>query len=180
MTAPPADRPILAITYAESGRAGEVLRRLAAGLAARGVRCAGFLQRDEPPAAGRTCCDMVLVGLASGERLKISEDRGQHARGCRLDAGELVRAVASARSDLDAGADVLVVNKFGKTEAEGGGFRPLIADAIGLGRRVLITVPSSNLAAWRAFAGDLACEVSADAVSTAEDESALLATFPEA
>jgi hypothetical protein len=64
-----ADRRILAITYTDGERAADVLRRLAAALSAAGARCAGFIQRDEPPPEGRVKCDMVLECLATGDRL---------------------------------------------------------------------------------------------------------------
>ena len=55
--------------------------------------------------------------------LRISQDRGKWARGCRLDAGSLELAVAQVASALDVGADLMIINKFGKHEAEGRGFR---------------------------------------------------------
>lgn len=68
---------------------------------------------------------------------------------------------------------VLVLNKFGKTEAEGGGFRDLIVQAVGASIPVLVAVPHRNLEPWRAFAGDLACEVTLDGL----DEAALAASL---
>lgn len=168
------DRPILAITYTESGRAADAMRRLAGKLTAAGASCAGFLQRDEAPPDGRSRCDMVIECLSTGERLKISDDRGPLARGCRLDVGVLISALASEREAMRSRPDVLVVNKFGKAEAEGGGFRPLIADAIELGIPVLIAVPWRNIESWRLFAGEYAAEIAVDAMS-GEDEEALVA-----
>ncbi len=116
---------------------------------------------------------MVIECLSTGERLKISEDRGPLARGCRLDVGVLAEALVSARTEIQKQPDVLVVNKFGKSEAEGGGFRPLIADAIELGIPVLIAVPWRNIESWRHFAGELATEVAADTIGNDGDETLL-------
>lgn len=160
----PDNRLILAITYSDGARATAVLRRLWQALTAKGAACAGIVQRDEPPAEGHGRCDMVLECIASGERLKISDDRGPMARGCRLDVGELVRALEIERQALCAKPDALFVNKFGKTESEGGGFRPLIADAIEQGIPVLLTVPWKNIDSWRLFAGDLAIEVAEESL----------------
>jgi glycosyltransferase involved in cell wall biosynthesis len=63
---------------------------------------------------------------------------------------------------LAAGADVLVVNKFGKQEAMGRGFRPLIAEALGLGVPVLTGVSEANLEALLRFAGGMAEPVGPD------------------
>jgi len=160
---------ILAITYSDGDRATELLRRLWRSLASAGATCAGVLQRDVPPSDAQCRCDMILECLASGEQLKISDDRGPMARGCRLDVGELVRALEIERRALHAKPHALFVNKFGKTEGEGGGFRPLIAEAIELGIPVLLTVPWKNIESWRIFAGDLAREWPAEGHPRDED-----------
>ncbi|CAG0983661.1 MAG: DUF2478 domain-containing protein [Rhizobiaceae bacterium] len=143
--------PITAIIYSDSGAIDAVMRTVADHLVGQGLSLAGFVQRNQP-CPGRTRCDMILEELSSGERFGISEDRGPHARGCVLDVDELLKAVASAARGLEAGADLVMVNKFGKTEAEGGGFRPLIAEALAREVPVLIAVPYRNLEAWRLFA----------------------------
>jgi nucleoside-triphosphatase THEP1 len=127
------------------------MRSVSDHLVGRGHALAGFVQRNQP-CPGHARCDMILEELSSGERFGISEDRGPHARGCMLDVDELLKAVASAARGLDAGIDLMIVNKFGKTEAEGGGFRPLIAEALACDVPVLIAVPYRNLDAWRLFA----------------------------
>ena len=60
---------------------------------------------------------------------------------------------------------LLVVNKFGKIEADGGGLRQAVAEAVELGIPVLVGVPARNLDRWRAFAGSLAIELPADDVA---------------
>jgi nucleoside-triphosphatase THEP1 len=143
--------PITAIVYSNSGAIDAIMRSVADHLVGQGHSLAGFVQRNQP-CPDRARCDMILEELSSGERFGISEDRGPHARGCMLDVDELLKAVASAARGLDAGADLVMVNKFGKTEAEGGGFRPLIAEALAREVPVLIAVPYRNLDAWRLFA----------------------------
>lgn len=49
---------------------------------------------------------------------------------------------------------MLIVNKFGKREAEGKGQVPVIAEALEMGLPVLIGVNGLNLAAFLAFAGE--------------------------
>ena len=50
----------------------------------------------------------------------------------------------------------------GRGEAEGGGFRDVIAEAVGQGIPVLTAVRPDFADAWQAFGGEAACEVSAD------------------
>ena len=98
---------------------------------------------------------MALEDLASGDIIRISEDRGALARGCRLDHDGLARACALVLSNMKH-CDLVLLNKFGKTEAEGGGFRCIISDALALEIPVVIGVPRRNLASWREFAGGFA------------------------
>lgn len=150
-------KPITAIVYSETGEIHSMMQAIADHLIDRGLALAGFVQRNLP-CPGRVRCDMILEELSTGERFGISEDRGPAARGCMLDGDELMKAVASAARALDAGPDLLIVNKFGKTESEGGGFRELIAEALSRGVPILIAVPCRNLDGWRLFAGEYAVE----------------------
>lgn len=150
--------PITALIYADSALADQMLRRVVRQFEAAGRRLAGVVQRDTPR-EGRTGCDMTLEELSTGVGIEISQDRGPHARGCRLDLGEMARAIHLASTALHRAPDLLILNKFGKTEVEGGGFRALIAEAIDRGVPVLIAVPYRNIDPWRAFAGDLAREI---------------------
>ena len=78
-------------------------------------------------------CDMKIEELSSGVVLQLSEDRGKESRGCRLDTNILAEAAAQLSRALDRRPDVLVLNKFGKTEAEGRGVRDVLARAVGQG-----------------------------------------------
>lgn len=158
--------PITAVVYQDRRPPDALLAAVAAELGAAGVSLAGFVEIDLPR-PGRTRCDMILEDLATGNRVQISEDRGEGARGCRLQVGELLRAMTNALASLENRPDLLIVNKFGKTEGEGGGFRPLIAAAIVQGTPVLIAVPARNLDPWRRFAGELAVEYHHDEVASA-------------
>lgn len=150
--------PILAVTYGIGDEVDAVLARLADRLQAAGIDAAGMVQRNGQ-VPGHSRCNMEVEILPGGERLLISDDRGAGARGCRLDPGMLLAALGEAQVRLDAGADVLILNRFGKMEAEGGGGRDLIAAAVAQAVPVVVAVPWRNIDAFRAFAGDLAAEM---------------------
>ena len=62
-----------------------------------------------------------------------------------------------------AGARLLVINKFGKHEAEGRGFRPLIGEALAMGLPVILGVNGLNLPLFLDFAEGMAEALPADA-----------------
>jgi hypothetical protein len=98
-------------------------------------------------------CDMDVQVLPDGPVIRISQSLGPGARGCRLDPEALEQAVAEAEARLSAGADLVIVNKFGKHEAEGRGFRALIAEAVALGVPVLVGVNALNAPRLAEFLG---------------------------
>lgn len=158
-------KPIIAIIYTDGALAGRILDRVANALEDSGHSCAGLVQRDEPR-EGRSRCDMILVDLSTRKRLQISEDRGAGARGCHLQPDVLLSAMANVRAALSEETSIVVLNKFGKSEGEGGGFRPLIADALERTIPVLIAVPWRNIDGWHEFAGEFAHEVDAESLAT--------------
>ena len=144
-----------------------ILRKLATDLAARGLRCCGIVQINSERADSGPC-DMDVQVLPDGAVLRISQDLGPSARGCRLDPAALETAVGLVTASLGRGADVLVVNKFGKHEAEGRGFRAVIAEALALGMPVIVGVNGLNLASFQTFAGGLASPLPPDSDALAD------------
>lgn len=132
-----------------------ILFNLSRAMASRGFRCCGTVQiNSERSDAGP--CDMDVQVLPNGPILRISQDLGRASRGCRLDPAALEKAVGLVSASMVQGADLLIINKFGKHEAEGRGFRMVVAEALSNGIPVLVGVNSLNLSAFEAFAGGLA------------------------
>lgn len=143
------------VTGERRGGVDRVLAEVAGRLAALGWRLAGVVQ-DNPEVPGRRC-DMDLILLGSAERIRISQCLGPLARGCRLDPAGLEAAAGRVAAALDsAPPELLIVNKFGKAELAGRGFRPLIARALDLGVPVLVGLNRANLDGFEAFAQGLA------------------------
>lgn len=140
------------------GAVDQVLAEVVTDLTRRGVRLAGTVQSNRDR-ADRAHCDMDLRVLPDGPEFRISQDLGQAAQGCRLNPSALEQAVAEASLRLE-GAQMLIVNKFGKHEAEGRGFRDLIAEALSRDLPVLLGVNKLNLAAFHDFTGGLATQLS--------------------
>lgn len=157
--------PITAIIYPEGQRVDHVMRRIAQHLIADGRSVAGFIEIRRPR-EDRTRCDMILQEIASGERVIISEDRGSDARGCMLNVQELARAETLATRALENRPDLLIINKFGKTEAEGRGFRCLMVIAIDQAIPILIAVPARNLDPWQQFSATLSNNVPVETLAS--------------
>lgn len=138
-----------------------LLDGLATRAAARGWRLCGTVQINSDCSPDRPC-DMDVRILPDGPVIRISQTLGKGARGCRLDPGALEQAVAQTAARLDEGCDLMIVNKFGKQEADGRGFRGVIAEALGKGIPVLVGVNRLNLARFEAFTEGLAEPVAPD------------------
>lgn len=146
------------IAYTKSNGQGgtdRLLSRLAERLEAAGARLCGTIQVNHD-APGQRGCDMDVTVLPDGPVVRISQSLGRHAEGCRLDPEALERAVSLSGKVLDGGGvDLLLVNKFGKHEAEGGGYRDLIARALEMDLPVLVGLGGQNADAFHEFAGGM-------------------------
>jgi len=151
--------PITALPHAKGDQVDLLLVDAAHALRAAGLRVAGVVQHARPGQA-ECCSDFYLEDLASGTLHEISQRLGRDARGCRLDYGRLAEAHAAIEASLRAGADVLILNRFGYSESQGGGLRPLIERAVSRAIPVLISVNDSYRREWHAFCGDFARDIS--------------------
>lgn len=145
------------------GKIDDLLFALAHNLRARGVRVAGAVQRNMPDNADISC-DMDLQILTGQRTVRISQSLGTHASGCRLDPRALEDAVGEVEASLNAATppDLLIVNKFGRQEAEGRGFRSTISAALMRDIPTLIGVRDGYLVDLENWAGDIAHPVAAD------------------
>jgi nucleoside-triphosphatase THEP1 len=157
MMVAPARYQILAIVYSDGIVADRMISDLGYRIRDAGIAVAGIVQHNKF-VRDRTKCDMEVEELASGTVLQISEDRGEQARGCRLDRGALLEAAGLLSSSLESEPDLLIINKFGKFEAEGRGLRETLSEAMQLGVPIVVGVPYRNIEQWRCFAGGLAEE----------------------
>ena len=162
-----ASAPIAAVVYRETGGGDGLIWSFAELAAGRGLRLAGAVQRN-PRRAERRRCDMVLKLLPSAVEMPISQDRGNDARGCRLDSSAFAEAAGLVETAIAPGVDLVVLSKFGKLEAEGGGFRAAIARAMELDIPAVIGVSERNLPELRDFAGGFAAELAADPAALRE------------
>lgn len=136
---------------AQAGEADRILARLVSQLGDEGFRLAGAVQVNTDLGADCACdMDMLVIG-EEATPIRISQSLGSGSSGCRLDPGALEMAAARVGNRL-AGAEILILPKFGRQEAAGRGFRTLIAHAVAEGVPVLLHVPAEQREAFAAFA----------------------------
>lgn len=160
---PPALPPAVVVHGPGSG-VDALISRFAATLAARGFRVGGVVQRigggaeaGGTEAGGTVCADeMELVELASGRAIPISQRLGRGSSSCRVDPAGVAEASALVRAARAGGLDLLVLNKFGGLESQGGGLASELGEAVAEGVPVLTSVNGKYLPDWLAFAGAMA------------------------
>ncbi len=152
-----AECDIAALVYDADHDPDATLRDFAADLNAHGYRAVGMVQAGQ-------CADSSLsaVLLHNGETLLLAQDFDPAARGCRLDIERLQSAGRRVAEALEKGADILIINRFGKRERNGKGLAFLIDQAFESNIPVVIAVSREHFAEWVKFADGmsvkLACE----------------------
>lgn len=138
------------VTAPGRGETNRLLARAAKVLASEGICLAGTVQTDtETPRS--PLCDMDVLVLPDGPTLRISTSLGPGASGCRLDPAGLEDSVALTLANVQRGADLVIINKFGKQEAAGRGFRDAIGAAMVADIPVLVGVNEANRPALDVF-----------------------------
>ena len=156
------------VTCEGKGQTDRLLTHITERLEAAGLHLAGTVQLNTER-ADRALCDMDLRLLPDGPIVRISVDRGPQARGCRLDAGALEQSVLwTSKAIEDSNVQMLIVNKFGKREAESKGLAPVIAQALERGIPVLVGVNALNMQAFLDFSDGLATSLPPDADQVVE------------
>lgn len=140
---------LAALVYDEGQAIDALFDQLRRVLEARGMRVGGVIQ---------TPCEETVYALHidSGRRIDLMQNLGSCAEGCRLDTGALAEAAGLLAQSVAAGPDLLLISRFGRAEAEGGGFIAEIGAAAGVGTPTLVGVSVRRAAEWRAYADDFA------------------------
>lgn len=133
----------------------------------RGISVGGLLQRTgEPHSNGRL--SIWLDDVGTGETIRLDQPRGPGAKDCIVDPDALAHAACLLRRAVELGHPLIVVNRFGYAESEGGGMRAEIADAICCDAVVLIAVRVSRLDGLERFLGGAATVLPPSAVAIAD------------
>jgi len=146
---------LASVTFDQRDPVDRLMAQVVARLEAAGQRIGGVIQIAEEPCGG--CAGaMWLCDLPSRAQVSILQDLGKDATACRLDPQALAEVAGRVESSLRSGIDLLVINRFGKAEADGHGLRHIFGEAVASGTPTLTAVRRDYAAAWQAFHGGLA------------------------
>jgi nucleoside-triphosphatase THEP1 len=145
---------LAALVYDDHDDPDAVLRGFASELNAQGFRAIGMVQAGQ-------CADSSLsaVLVHNGETVLLAQDPAPGKTGCKLDLARLQDAGARVAGALEAGADLLIVNRFGKRERDGKGLGYLIERALEADIPVVIAVSRKSFADWIKFAGGMSVKL---------------------
>jgi hypothetical protein len=147
---------LAALVYEQHQDPDEILRGFAEDLNRRGYRAVGLVQ------LGHHCLDtpkLSAMMVHTGEELPLFQDLCTCSAGCRLDVGQLLAAGSQLANAIDQGADLLIINRFGRQEREGKGLSYLIERALSADIPVVIAVPSHRFADWIKFADGMSVKL---------------------
>lgn len=142
---------IAAIRYAPGQSTRPVLDAFASELHRRGLAVHGLVQ-EATPGHG-----MDAIDLHSGQRIALKRPTRYEVdhKLCSLNLSQLAEATMALRRALDDRADIAIVERFGKTERDGGGLADDLLALMAGGVPTVVTVPEEELDAWARFSGGL-------------------------
>ncbi len=149
---------VAALRGAPSDAIQDILCEFVESRKREGLRVAGVVEVSQCVSIG-ACKHLAVRDLVSGELIEISQDLGAGSTACNLDPVGLATACQSVERAISAGADVVVLSKFGKLEAARGGLCDAFRAAI-MADLPIVTAVSPFLAGdWLQFAGALSEDV---------------------
>lgn len=139
------------------GASSEAIQQLFADLLDtpwRPARIAGVIEAmGAPENAPGECGLEMLRSITDGREFSLFQDLGAGSTACALDPTGVAEACAAVCGDIAAGADLVILSKFAKLEAENGsGLMAAFVAALEAGVPILTAVSPGRREKWDAFA----------------------------
>jgi hypothetical protein len=125
------------------------------------ARIAGVLEESHGQ-DNQVCGAGYLRSIASGAGCAMFQDLGRGSTACRIDPAGVLLAGEAVRRDIDAGCDLVLLNRFAKLEAERQGLMSAFAAAVEAEVPVLTSVSPAFQEAWERFASPLFVTLAAE------------------
>jgi hypothetical protein len=149
---------VAAIVYGSGDNPDLVLTEFAADLRGSGARVAGLIQHARGRQL-RSAAGLSALLLPSGREIFVPHRHDPVTNACRLEPRGLARVAAAIASAISAGADLLVINRYGTLERDGGGLLRAIGLALEADIPVLIAVPECNFRAWTTYSAGMSVKL---------------------
>lgn len=153
---------IAAVRYAPGQNVHAILNAFIIDLKAAHVDVHGVIQK---PHANGGNLDAIDIRTAICIPLKRPTQYEMDNGVCSLDLSQLAEASMILRRALEQNAAVVVVERFGKIERNGGGLAADLLQVMAAGLPTVVSVPEEELKAWDTFSGGLGvvmpCELNA-------------------
>jgi hypothetical protein len=150
---------IAAVVGGHSRTAQTLFAAVAGELRAEGLHVVGVIS-EAHGIPDRTCRAGFLRDIAFGAQFSIYLPDPPRDTSCHLDESGIDAASRQLLPQISS-CDLLIISKFGKSEAGGRGLTPAFEAAIKAHKAILTSVSELHLAAWRALApdaADLSCD----------------------
>jgi len=149
------------IGFASRQPVDDVLAACVSALRQRHVRLAGAIQAS-PEECAECSGALNLKDLEDGTIINFSQDLGSGAEACALDPQALAGIAQRLAEALERRPDLVIVNRFGKAEADGYGLRSVIERAMIAGIPLLVAVREDFGKQWEDFHGGMAERLTLD------------------
>ena len=144
-----AECDLAALVFGRPDEPDRLLAEFVQDLVARGYRVVGLIQTRLADGGA------AVTVLPTGETIALAPRRGACSPASRPDPCDLAAAAARIDALIPTGADLVIINRFGKLEAEGTGLVDEIARALSFDIPVLVAVPEFRFSAWLSYCGGM-------------------------
>lgn len=156
---------IAGVVYERGAPIRELMKAFVQTLKANNVNVHGILQEVpkelDPANAG---CGVDAIDIKTGEHVALVRPTQYELDNniCSLDVAQLAEASMILRRALDDHADIVVVEKFGKHEKDGGGLSDELLAVMAENIPTVVSVPQFEQEAWEQFTGGLGAVLSCE------------------
>jgi nucleoside-triphosphatase THEP1 len=140
-----AECDLAALVFGKPDEPDRMLAEFVQDLVTRGYRVVGLIQTRLGDGGA------AVTVLPTGETIPLAPRRGSVAPSSRPDPCDLAQAAERIDALIPTGADLVIINRFGKLEAEGTGLVDEIARALSFDIPVLVAVPEFRFSEWLSF-----------------------------
>jgi uncharacterized protein len=162
----PEQLPFAAAVYSRATEDRKALATFTVNLRAEGIKVGGLLQEELVDGGG---CRMGidLVDVETGSRFPINRPTKENMdnKTCSMNTNVLADSTEALRRAVEDKVDLIVLEKFGEQEQNGGGLNDEILNAISENIPLIIAVPETALELWTERSGGLGASLNHDVES---------------